>query len=51
MNQEIQNLILQLEKKDAIFKNKKLLDALYVPEKIIGREKQKMELLKFSDRV
>lgn len=47
MNQEIQNLILQLEKKDAIFKNKKLLDALYVPEKIIGREKQKMELLKF----
>lgn len=47
MNQEIQNLILQLEKKDVMFKNKKLLDTLYAPEKIIGREKQKMELVKF----
>jgi len=45
--QDLQKIILELDKKESIFKDKSYLDTLCFPEKIIGRKKKAEEIVKF----
>lgn len=39
----------KIEKKNSIFKDKRYLDSLFLPSKIIGREKQAEQLIQYID--
>ncbi|MGI0047070.1 MAG: Cdc6/Cdc18 family protein [Nitrosotalea sp.] len=47
MNEKIQELISKIAQENSNFKNKKLLDVLTFPPKIIGREKQIEQLVRY----
>lgn len=44
---DISEIISRIEKENAIFTNKAALDSLLLPSKIIGRESQKVELVRY----
>jgi len=47
--QKIAQIRAQIEKKNSIFKDKKYLDFLFLPSKIIGRQKQAEQLIQFIE--
>jgi len=47
--QKIASLRKKIEKKNSIFKDKKYLDSLFLPSKILGRQKQAEQLIQYID--
>ena len=47
--QKIASLRKKIERKNSIFKDKKYLDSLFLPSKILGRQKQAEQLIQYID--
>ena len=47
--EKIDSLRKKIEKQNSVFKDKRFLDSLFLPSKIIGREKQAEQLLQYVD--
>ncbi len=47
--EKIASLRKKIERKNSIFKDKKYLDSLFLPSKILGRQKQAEQLIQYID--